>query len=87
MPGSHRSQARNYMKKYGNPCGNSGVSAYEIGPDSITVQFKSGDLYLYDYGITGRSAVEKMKRLAVLGTGLATYISQSVGKNYTAKIT
>ena len=87
MSGSHRSRARDHLKKYGDPCGNSGVYAYEIGPDSITVQFKSGDLYLYDHEITGRSAVERMKRLAVTGTGLATYISQTVRKNYAAKIT
>ena len=74
------------MKKYGDPCGNSGVSTYEIGDNLIRVQFKGGDIYVYDYRSAGRVSVEKMKRLAKEGTGLATYISQRVKKNYSEKI-
>ena len=74
------------MKKYGDPCGNSGVSAYEISDDSISIRFKSGDIYIYDYRSAGRASIERMKRLAEEGTGLATYISQHVRENYAEKI-
>jgi hypothetical protein len=43
-------------------------------------------VYLYDYESAGRICIEEMKRLAVAGRGLATYISQHVKKNYAAKI-
>ena len=76
---------RKPMKKYGDPCGNSGVSAYEIGNDSIRVRFKGGITYIYDYKSAGRVSVEKMKQLAGEGTGLATYISQHVRENYSGK--
>jgi hypothetical protein len=49
--------------------GDSGVATYEIGTDSITVQFKDGATYLYTNGSAGSSNIETMKRLAraVLG--------------------
>jgi hypothetical protein len=77
---------RRTMKKYGDPCGNSGVSTYEIGDDSIRVRFKSGDIYVYDYRSAGRASIERMKRLAEEGTGLTTYISQHVRENYAEKV-
>jgi hypothetical protein len=66
--------------------GNSGVSAYNIGPKFIIVQFKSGDRYLYNYSHPGRRHVEAMKILAMRNEGLATYISQYVRENYAAKL-
>jgi len=64
------------MRPYLNLSGNSGVREYEPGPDFIRVQFHSGDLYLYTYESAGRDNVEEMKRLAVAGKGLSTFISQ-----------
>lgn len=37
------------MERYKNLGRDSGVSAYEIGDDSITVQFSTGEVYLYTY--------------------------------------
>jgi hypothetical protein len=65
---------------------NSGVSAYEVGPDFIIVQFISGERYRYDHHSPGRRHVEAMKKLAARNEGLATYISQHVKENYAAKI-
>jgi hypothetical protein len=64
------------MRPYLNHDGNSGVVEYEEGPDSISVRFRSGDVYVYNYESAGRSHVEAMKRLARLGRGLSAYISQ-----------
>ena len=66
--------------------GNSGVIAYNIGPNFIIVQFKSGDRYLYNYVTPGRKHVEAMKKLAARNEGLATYISQHVKDHYAAKL-
>ena len=74
------------MEHYKNLGGNSGVKAYEIGDDSITVQFKDGAIYLYTNGSAGSSAIEKMKALAVSGSGLNSFISSTVKKGYARKI-
>jgi len=83
-----RSQLSRYgMRPYEDSSHVSGVSAYEIGDDFIVVRFKSGEVYVYDYSITGRASVEKMKRLAVSGRGLSTYISREVRESYATKLT
>jgi hypothetical protein len=63
------------MEPYKNRDGNSGVLAYEIRPDAIRVWFAAA-AYEYTYGSAGRDAVEMMKKLAIAGRGLSTYISQ-----------
>lgn len=64
------------MQKYSNYAGDSGVLAFEIGPDFITVQFsRARRLYTYSYRKTGSAHVEQMKRLALNGIGLNSYIN------------
>lgn len=65
------------MPAYLNLHGASGVTSYEIGPDFISVTFRSGQAYRYTHAITGRVEVEHMKRLAVAGRGLSTFISRN----------
>ena len=73
------------MKRYRNLSGSSGVVAYEIADDAITVKFWEGDFYLYDYAEPGQQEVETMKGLAVAGRGLSSYISQVVKGRYARK--
>ncbi|SOY48686.1 conserved hypothetical protein [Cupriavidus taiwanensis] len=73
------------MEPYRNLSGQSGVVAYELGPDHIRVQFDNGRVYTYDYQSTGRGNVEQMKRLAAAGRGLCGFISQVVGKHFAYK--
>ena len=70
------------MKKYGDDSGNSGISAYEIGPDWIRIKFKSGNVYKYSYRSAGKDDVEQMKGLAQKGRGLTTYINKYVKELY-----
>jgi hypothetical protein len=74
------------MEKYRDLKGDSGVQSYEIGSDFIIVQFKNDGSYLYNYEIPGSSHVERMKKLAIKGKGLSTYISTNVKKSYVEKI-
>jgi hypothetical protein len=74
------------MNQYQNRGGNSGVSAYEIGSDSITVQFKDGAVYLYNNESAGSANIEKMKQLAIGGEGLNSFISTVVKKGYASKL-
>ena len=70
------------MQRYRDVQGDSGVVAYETGPDHIRVKFKHGGTYEYDYASTGEFPVERMKVLAASGQGLATFISKFVKAKY-----
>ena len=70
------------MKKYGNHSGNSGVIAYEEGPDWIKVKFIDGSVYIYSYKKAGKHHVEQLKILAKAGKGLSGYISKYVKDRY-----
>ncbi|CAM3631657.1 hypothetical protein MUGA111182_00245 [Mucilaginibacter galii] len=74
------------MTPYKNLSTDSGVTAYEIKVDSIVVEFKSGDKYLYSYDTPGKDAVEAIKILATKGVGLSTYISKDIKGRYAAKL-
>lgn len=70
------------MRRYRDVQGDSGVVAYEPGPDFIKVRFKHGGTYVYDYESTGTFQIERMKALAVSGEGLSAFISKFVKENY-----
>ena len=55
---------------------------YEIEDTAIIVQFVHGAKYKYSYASAGKENVEEMKRLAISGKGLSTYISQHVKDRY-----
>jgi hypothetical protein len=73
------------MKRYSDLSGTSGVRAYAIAEQAITVQFADGGIYVYSYASAGRERVDEMKRCALAGRGLSTYISQQVGPAYASK--
>ena len=74
------------MERYKNLGGQSGVDSYEIAPDSITVKFKDGAVYLYTNASAGVQNIEKMKALAVAGRGLNSFINTTVRKSYASKL-
>jgi hypothetical protein len=74
------------LHRYRNRGRNSGVTAYEIGDDYIKVEFADGPLYLYTHDIPGERKVEQMKKLALQGKGLSTFISRSVRDQYASRL-
>lgn len=74
------------MERYKNLSGDSGVVAYEINADSISIQFRDGSVYLYTSRSVGRANLERMKQLAVAGSGLTTFINREVRKDYAARL-
>lgn len=74
------------MEHYKNLGGDSGVVAYEIGDNSIKVQFRDGALYLYNDQSAGHHNIEQMKALAIAGRGLNSFISRVVRKGYASKL-
>ena len=73
------------MEPYKNTSGDSAVVAYEIGNDSIKVQFSDGWIYTYNNESAGHNNIEHMKALASAGSGLNSFISRVVSQQYAAK--
>jgi len=74
------------MTSYNNNGRDSGISAYEIKENGVVVQFSTGAKYLYTYASAGNSNIEEMKKLAVRGEGLNSYINTTVKSLYERKI-
>lgn len=74
------------MERYKDLSANSGVVAYELGPDFIHVKFRKGGTYVYDGERPGAEHIVRMKEHAVAGQGLGTYISKYVRTNYARKL-
>lgn len=74
------------MIPYKNLSRESGVQAFESGPDFIIIQFKTHGTYLYDHERPGLRHVTRMIELALRGEGLATYINKHVRNNFAAKL-
>jgi len=76
------------MEKYPNKSGDSGVTHYEIGGDYIAIRFKNKfETYIYSNSKIGKQHLAKMKKLAISGKGLSSYISQHpvVKNNYSKR--
>lgn len=73
------------MTPYGGHPRKHGVRAYEIGPDSIDVEFTSGWIYHFSYQKPGMLRVERMKQLAESGRGLSTFINKHVKNRYESR--
>lgn len=73
------------MEHYANLSGKSGIAAFEISADSITVLFKDGGHYLYTFASTGAHNVLAMQKLAKAGSGLNSYIMRNSRMGYAKK--
>lgn len=73
---------RENMVQYANKGCDSGVLAYEISDSKISVKFSDGSVYHYSYASAGQGNVEKMKKLAIHGEGLNSFINTHVRFKY-----
>ncbi|HWU51447.1 MAG TPA: hypothetical protein VN153_01405 [Tahibacter sp.] len=64
---------RRYVSKSGKPFGATG---FRLEPDAIVVRFKGDQRYRYTHASCGVTHVDAMKRLAIAGEGLSTYVAQ-----------
>ncbi|PJJ79140.1 hypothetical protein [Mucilaginibacter auburnensis] len=74
------------MQRYQSSNTNTGIIAYDILPDGISIKFRDGSVYLYTTESTGKEHLNKMEKLARKGEGLTTYINQHVRENYAEKL-
>jgi hypothetical protein len=70
------------MTKYLDIDNDSGVEAYEISSDKISVKFKGSSVYVYSYQSAGIENIEHMKKLAKSGEGLNSFINLNVKYKY-----
>ena len=70
------------MIRYKDIDRDSNVFAYELGPDYIRIQFKTGKVYLYTNASAGVQNIKQMKDLAELGNGLNSFIMRNVKDRY-----
>lgn len=75
-----------YVQPYKSNNRNTGVIAYEIADNSISLRFRDGSIYLYTVKSTGKKHISQMKALAKEGAGLTTYVNQHVRDEYEAKL-
>lgn len=80
------SKGEKNMKTYKNIGGNSGVIAYDYGPNWIQVKFRDESIYEYTYSSAGANNVDSMKRLADSGEGLNAFINTTVRKLYSRRL-
>ena len=78
-------RGRRGIQGYANR-GVSNVVAYDVGDDSITVQFDDRSRYLYTYESAGAANIEEMKNLARRGEGLNEFIKKNVSTRYALKL-
>lgn len=71
------------MEIYADLNNDSGVSSYEIRNSSIKVWFnRNSTSFVYSYASAGEYHVEHMKKLALAGRGLNTYINNYVVRDF-----
>ncbi|MGY6649522.1 hypothetical protein [Wenyingzhuangia sp. IMCC45574] len=76
------------MKKYNNISGQSDIDFFQIGDEYIIIKLsKTGEELKYSYENTGKNKVEKMKSLAIRGSGLWRYILTNAKKVHDLGIT
>ncbi|MDC7808157.1 hypothetical protein PQS31_15180 [Luteimonas sp BLCC-B24] len=70
------------LQPYTNQHGDSGVTAWAIAGNTLSVEFAHGAVYVYTADVLGASVFETLCRSARAGRGLATAISRDVGARY-----
>ncbi len=74
------------MQRYQSSNTNTGIIAYEMLPDGISIKFRDGSVYLYTAQSSGKKHITEMQKLARKGEGLTTYINQHVREHYQEKL-
>jgi hypothetical protein len=74
------------MTRYKNLSGESGVDSFELKRASIVIRFTDGATYWYTARSAGARAVAQMKKLALMGKGLATFVNKYVREKYERRL-
>ena len=74
------------LQAYGTVQRPSGVTHFLLLPGAIALLFRNGAAYLYTESRTGEDRVRNMRRLALQGHGLSTYVRRHVGDRFAEKL-
>ena len=73
------------MERYKNLGHNSGIVSFDLGMSSIAVLFHDGHKYTYTLQSAGSGNIDYMKKLAISGKGLNSFINLHVKNKYSYK--
>lgn len=73
------------LQRYANRHGDSGVTAWSIHAETLSVEFGYGAVYVYAARELGADTFLTLCTAARVGHGLATAISRDVGDRYAAR--
>lgn len=74
------------MVAYKNVDGKSKVARYHMAKDAMTIRFVDHSEYIYTNQSVGPETIAKMKKLALSGKGLGTFIETNVKDRYSRKV-
>lgn len=64
----------------------SGVRAFALLDDGISVEFVGGAIYIYTTASAGRGCIARMRAAALAGRGLSTLISRNARRAFAARL-
>lgn len=70
---------------YANVGGTSGVATYDHGDDWMVVNFTTGSRYIYTLKSTSPESLGYLKKYAIAGKGLNSYIMRQLREDYAGK--
>ncbi len=75
------------MPRYSDRDGDSGIVAFEVGPDWIEIEFERGRerFYRYTNASAGAANILTMQRLAEKGDGLNAFINRYAKNKFASK--
>lgn len=74
------------FRRYLNLGKDSKVAAYELKKDGITIRFTDHTVYRYTNQSADPKNIAQMKKLAIAGKGLGTFIEANVKERYLRKV-
>lgn len=82
----NRPKQQKHFQKYKNAGGKSVVARFEVAKDAITVVFTNHTVYRYTNQSATPGNIAEMKKLALAGKGLGTFIESKAKDLWLQKI-
>jgi hypothetical protein len=81
-----RAKRPKIFKAYKNLGGASTVARYQIDKDSVMIRFTDSSVYRYTNQSAGPDNISQMKKLALAGKGLGTFIESKLKDRFLQKV-
>ena len=75
-----------HFRRYKNLGGKSTIVKYELEKDAVNLRFTDNSSYRFTNQSAGKENIAEMKKLALAGKGLGTFVEKNVKERYERKI-